>query len=134
MILRAKYFAVAALIGFWGTQAIAQQVSSISQRAELQAAMQQHIERNLVDGSYLHLDLETGEVSALAPVKAHPVILKFGAYYVLCSDFRDETGKSVNIDYYMAKTDSSYVVFHSEVDKREQLMALMRKGKVKRLE
>ena len=65
---------------------------------------------------------------------AHPIILKMGEYFVLCADFRDEKGNSVSIDFYLAQQDQSYIVFHSAVDDREQLMALMNKGIVERLE
>jgi hypothetical protein len=113
--------------------AFADQISTLSQKAALQAAMQKHIERGLVDGAYLHFDLSSGVVRELAQVKAHPVILMMGEYFVLCSDFRDKAGKAVNIDYYLARRGKSYVVFHSEVDNRDQLMALIQKGKVTHL-
>lgn len=134
MRCRSKVLVGALLTLLFGSVAIAGNTDSINQRAALQAAMQLHIERSLVNGAYLHLNMATGTVRTLAPVKAHPVILKMGKYYVLCSDFRDENGEAVNIDYYVAVQGRSYVVFHSEVDNRNQLMALMKQGKVKQFE
>jgi len=110
------------------------QAIGLDQKASLQAAMQQHINRNLVNDAYLQLNMETGEVRPLHPVTAHPIILKMGEYFVLCADFRDEKGNSVNVDFYLARQDQSYVVFHSAVDERDQLMALMKQGKAERLE
>lgn len=131
----ARIFAVTAFFAFLvGTGAAADQVSALSQKTALQAAMQRHIERNLVDGSYLQFDLASGEVRELSPLKAHPVILKMGQYFVLCSDFQDKNGVSVNIDYYLARRGKSYVVFHSEVDRRDELMALIKRGKVTRFD
>ncbi len=127
-------FLAALLTILMSSGAPADQISKLSQKTALQAAMQKHIERSLVDGSYLHFDMAKGVVRELALVKAHPVILKMGKYFVLCSDFQDKDGKSINIDYYFARRGKSYVVFHSEVDNRDQLMALVKKGKVTRMD
>jgi len=134
MTFTRKALAGAILAILVSSAAFADQVSTLSQKTALQAAMQKHIERSLVDGSYLHFDMAGGVVRELAPVKAHPIILKMGKYFVLCSDFQDKSGKSVNIDYYLARRGRSYIVFHSEVDNRDQLMALIKKGKVTRME
>jgi hypothetical protein len=114
--------------------AFADQVSTLSQKTALQAAMQKHTERSLVDGSYLRFDLASADVRQLAPVKAHPITLKMGEYFVLCSDFQDKNGEAVNIDYYLARRGRSYIVFHSEVDNQDQLMALIKEGKVTQMD
>ncbi|MEO8250516.1 MAG: hypothetical protein ABI589_14230 [Burkholderiales bacterium] len=100
-----------------------------AEKASLQAGMQQHIDRNLVEGAYLRLDLATGGVSKLHPVTAHPMILRLGQYYVLCSDFRDDKGAAVNVDFYMASRGKSFVVFDTVVDHRAELEKLMKDGK-----
>lgn len=100
----------------------------IGEKAALQAAMQRHIDRQLVDGVYLYLDSETGTVEALHPVVAHPMILRMGERFVLCSDFRDDDGNSVNVDFYLAPRGDSFVVFHAAIDDRELLQRLMRAG------
>ena len=69
-------------------------------------------------------------MTSLHPYTAHPMILRMGQYYVLCSDFRDDAGKSVNIDFYMARRGKGYVVFQMAVSHREQLEKLMKVGKV----
>ena len=116
------------------TGAAADQTVGTADKAALQAAMQRHIDRNLVNGAYLHLDFASGDVRKLHPVKAHPMILQMGEYFVLCSDFRDTTGKKVNIDFYLARRDRSYIVFRSAVDDRHKLERLMKKRKITRLE
>jgi hypothetical protein len=118
---------------FFGSVAAAGQSTDISEKASLQAAMQQYINRNLVDDAYLHLDLATGEVQRLRPVTAHPIILRMGEYFVLCGDFRDAEGNDVNVDFFLARQGNSYVVFHSLVGDREKLQALIKMGKVTRL-
>ncbi len=79
---------------------------------------------------YLYLESQSGEVRALHPVTAHPAILSMGPYYVLCFDFRDDRGKDVNVDFYLARKDTSYVVFHAAVDTRTVLNRLIQDGQV----
>ena len=103
---------------------------SLSDKANLQAAMQRHIDQRSVNGAYLHLDPKTGEVEALHPVTAHPMILRMGKNYVLCFDFKDEAGKKVDVDFYMARKAGTYVVFHQAVNGHDLLGRLMNAGKV----
>ncbi|MDH3661810.1 MAG: hypothetical protein OEU92_17575 [Alphaproteobacteria bacterium] len=97
-------------------------------KARLQAAMQQHIERHTVDGAMLHFDPETGEVKPLYPTQAHPMVIAMGEHFVLCTDLRDKSGKAMPLDLYMARKGRSYVVFHSEIDNRSPLQRLMKDG------
>ena len=122
----------ALLAALTGTGASGGQKLDVAVKAKLQAAMQQHIERNLIDGAYLQLDTTSGQVRVLHPYKAHPVILTMGEHFILCSDFRDDKGKTVNVDFYMARRGQSYVVFHNTVDNHELLARLMKAGQVKR--
>ena len=103
-------------------------------KATLQVTMQQHIDRHLVNGAYLHLDETSGEVVQLYPVSPHPVIMRMGNYFVLCADFRNDQGKTVNVDFYMARSDRRYVVFHTKVDQREVLNRWLKTGQVTRLD
>ena len=102
-------------------------------RVKLQSFLQTHVDRLLVDGAFLWLDLSTGEVRKLYPTTAHPMIMVFGAHYVLCSEFRDSAGKPVEMDFYTAARGNGHVVFRTEIANRAPLMALMDKGKVQRL-
>ena len=106
--------------------------AGVDQKAALQAAAQQHINRSLVNDAYLDLDIETGETRKLFPIKAHPMIVKMDDIFVLCTDFKDESGKSVNIDIYVAQNDDSYVVFETIIDDRAMLMRRMKNGTAKR--
>lgn len=101
--------------------AIAAGSIGIDQKAALQVVMQQHIQTSLVDGAYLYLDRKTGEIRKLYPARAHPVILQVGKFFVLCSDFRDKSGKSTNIDFYIARQQNGYAVFQTVVDDRARL-------------
>lgn len=103
---------------------------SLTEKASLQAAMQRYIDRGLVDRRYLAVDLASGEVRKLSPVAGHPMILRMGPYFVLCSDFRDDKGAFVNVDFYVASSASGYVVFRSEIGNRQPLELLMKAGKV----
>ncbi|MGI9491250.1 MAG: hypothetical protein ACR2QF_02365 [Geminicoccaceae bacterium] len=97
-------------------------------KARLQAAMQQHIERHTVDGAMLRFDPETGEVKSLYPTQAHPMVIAMGDYFVLCADLRDKSGNAMPLDLYLARKGRSYVVFHSEIDNRRPLQRLLKKG------
>jgi hypothetical protein len=110
------------------------QALELSEKVALQAAMQRHVDRTMIDGTYLDLDLQQGTFSKLHPVTAHTIIMQMGAHYVLCYDFRDEAGKKVEMDLYLARKDKSYVVFHTTLRQRAQLMALMQQGKVERVD
>lgn len=113
--------------------AVAASVSE-GERAALHAAMLQHIDRQVVDGVYLHADLKGGAVESYAPAKAHPMMFSMGEHFVLCTDFKDRNGKATNVDFYLAKRGKSYAVFQTEIANREPLMQLMKAGKVKSIE
>ena len=113
------------LISLLGTLSTTAWGLSLSENANLQATMQRYIDRQMVEGVYLYLEDESAEVRALHPVTAHPTILKVGRYYVLCFDFRNDQGKHVNVDFYLARKDASYVVFHVAVDDRKLLQRMM---------
>ncbi len=80
---------------------------SLSEKAGLQAAMQRYIDRQMVDGVFPYLEVESGKVRALHPVTAHSAIFRMDQYYVLCFDFRDDQGNDVNVDFYLARQDAS---------------------------
>ena len=107
---------------------------SLTEKVLLQSAMQQHVERSTVDGAFLHLNADSGEVRALQQEESHPMIIRMGKYFVLCASFRDEKGEHVNVDFYLAPQDKAYVVFQSLVEDREILLRLMKKGVASRVE
>ena len=100
---------------------------------ELQAAMQMHIERQLVDGALLHLDLESGAIEEYYPSQAHAIIMQTKDYYILCSDLKNIDGKSVPIDFYMVEDNGHFVVIRREINNRTPLKNLMDNGVVSRL-
>jgi hypothetical protein len=129
-ITRAALSAIALLLVAGIAGATEEQLSP-SDKASLQASMQQHIDRNLVGGAYLYFDPSQGEVSRIYPVVAHPMMMRMGEFFVLCSDFRDATGASVPVDFYMARRGKAYVVFQALVAQRAQLEVLIKAGKVR---
>ncbi len=132
IFVRAVCFSLTLAIATISNLSAAQKVS-VSMKAQLQASMQTHIDRRLVEGAYLSLDQGTGIVRKLYPTTAHPMILKMGKYYVLCSDFRDKAGKSVNMDFYLAPRGKRYFVFDAVVNDRASLKRLMKAGRVSRV-
>lgn len=106
---------------------------TLAEQAAMQAAMQQYVDRQSIDGALLYLDHESGEVRKLHPVTAHPMILSMAPHFVLCFDFRDDQGGDVPVDYYMARNGNGYTIFHTSVADRDLLQKLMKSGRVQRL-
>lgn len=117
-----------ALIALLGTLPSAARGLSLTEKANLQATMQRYIDQQTVDGVFLYLEARSGKVRALHPVSAHTRILGVGQYYVLCFDFRDDNGQDVNVDFYLARKNASYVVFHIAVDDRKLLTRMIQAG------
>lgn len=98
----------------------------------LQASMQRHIERNLVDGAFVIVDYASGQLRNVFPTKAHSMILIGDGFYVMCADVRDETGEMVPVDYYLIETSRGYRVIRTEISNRAPLQAMMQAGTVRR--
>lgn len=105
---------------------------SSSVKIKLQASMQRHIDRNLIDGAMMILDFEAGTLRKFYPTKAHTAVLEGNGYYVLCADVTSEDGTSVPVDYYLIETPRGFKVFRTEISNRRPLMALMKAGDVQR--
>jgi len=103
---------------------------SPTEKAAMQSAMFQHIDRQLIEGNYLDVDLKNGDVRALVPAKNHPMVLTLGDNYVLCTDFKTKNGESVNVDFYTSRKGKSFVIFRTEINNRAPLEAMMKAGKV----
>ena len=111
-----------------GSPALATQKLTNADKIRLQATMQKSISRQLVDGQYLYFDADKDTVVTLYPVQAHPMILQMGPHFILCSDFRNEAGKDVNVDFYVARRNSSFVIFDTKVDQRQTIQRMMKAG------
>lgn len=103
----------------------------VSEMAALQATMQQYVDHKTVDGAYLYFDLDRAEVRELYPVTGHPMVMQFDDSFVLCFDFVDAAGEKVEVDYYLARKNEGFVVFHEAVGTRTVLKAMMSEGRVK---
>ncbi len=125
-----KLFTLFMLIPVFSPYGYAADSVSLSEMAELQATMQQHVDRKTIDGAYLVFDSQRTEVRELYPVTGHPMVLQFDDHFVLCFDFVDAKSKKVEIDYYLAREGSGFFVFHEEVGNRGILAAMMSEGRV----
>ncbi len=100
------------------------------EQAQLQATMHSEINHRLLNGKFLDLDPVTGQITELTPAKTHPKILRFGKHFILCTDFKNAKGDSVNIDFYITRKDASYIVFKTATNDRRVLKKLMQQGHV----
>lgn len=99
-------------------------------KAHLQAAVQQHIDRRSVGGAILRIDLQSGEVSRLYPAQIHPMMFRLGEYYVVCGELRDRTGDFLPLDVFLSPHGPGFTVFHSEIDNRGPIEALIHRGEL----
>ncbi|MEM9755907.1 MAG: hypothetical protein AAF914_07940 [Pseudomonadota bacterium] len=99
----------------------------------LQVAMQRHIDRVTIDGAFLVIDPDTGALREYFPINAHPMILTGGGHVVVCADVQDHDGNRYPVDFYMIETDRGWRVFHTAIDDRAQLRALIAAGVYTRL-
>ncbi|MEM7269845.1 MAG: hypothetical protein AAF401_11395 [Pseudomonadota bacterium] len=102
-------------------------------KAELQAAMQRHIDRSSIDGALPYMNLDTGEIEPLYPTEAHPLILEMAGGFIMCADLRTSAGEKRLVDFYVAPSGKRFKIIRTEVDNRAPLKALMSAGKAKRL-
>jgi hypothetical protein len=125
MTIRNVVFATVAAVFAAGS---AWSVEKTETSIALQAAMQRHIDRSVIDGAILDLDPATGEIRKLFPTKAHPMIVRAENFFVLCADLRDEAGQRFEVDYYLAQTPRGFRVFMTEIDNRQVLKDMMKAG------
>ncbi len=95
--------------------------------------MQRGLDASLIHGAVQHVDLATGEITSFYPVENHPMVLKLGDLYVLCSDLMSKDGARVTVDCSFAPVGETCAVIQTEIDNRPPLDALMKAGKVTRL-
>ena len=98
----------------------------IAKKIELQAAMQRYIDAHLIDGAIIRVDPDTGALRRYTPAGPHPNIVEVGKFFVLCADFRDENGKVVNFDFFLAPGKHGPVVFQAAIDDPQPLVMFMR--------
>lgn len=103
-------------------------------RGQLQATLQRSLGRSMIDGALWHLDLGTGALQGYYPTENHEIILEMGDVYVMCATLVSEDGREVPVDYYIVQSSGRFGVVRMEIDNRAPLHALMKTGRVRRLE
>ena len=128
-----RVIAMAGLIalGIMTSAANASDKVSTTEKIMLQATMQQSIARQLVDGKYYYFDANAAKVHTLYPGKTHPMIMRMGEHFILCTNFRADDGKAVNVDFYVARQGDGFVIFDTVVDNRAPIKQLMKAGLVR---
>lgn len=101
-----------------------------SEKILLQATMQQSIAEQLIDGKFYYFNRKTGKIQVLFPAKPHPLILSIGEQFIVCADFRDPTGKSVNVDFFVARQGKGFVIFDTVIDDHDSITRMMETGEV----
>ena len=86
-------------------------------RRGIQAAMQEHIDRNTVDGHYVMYDSVTDHMLRLKLTKLHDGIVKKAGYYVSCADFRDRDGVYFDLDFLVIEKDGRFRALQGIVHK-----------------
>jgi len=130
VIMKSVSALVIAVSLFVATPAAAVEEDRVSVRTELQVTMQRHVDRSLIDGAVLHIDLGTGELMEFFPTAAHPMIMASEDYFIVCADLVDAEGNQFDVDYYITETARGYKVVRTEIDNRTELKALVSAGLV----
>ena len=135
--MKRKLLVIAALSAMAAPQIGIASDDTTALKAKLQASMQREVDRRLIEGALVNIDLQTGDATRLYPVEAHPMILSMGDdgnHFVLCSDLKNSAGQSTTVDYYMARNGNRFSIVRTEINNRAPLKALMSQGKVAHLE
>ena len=98
-------------------------------KVNLQVAMIQYIDRITVDGKLTYIDTKKREVRTVFPANVHPMILRFGRDYLVCSEFVDESGKNITADFLVKTIGNEPRVVQMVVDDRGAIEAAMSKLK-----
>lgn len=86
-------------------------------RHGIQAAMQEHIGQNTVNGHYILYDTITDDVFKLKLAKLHDGIVKKADYYISCADFHDRDGTYFDLDLMVIEKDGKFRVLQGIVHK-----------------
>ena len=86
-------------------------------RRAIQAAMQEHISQNTVNGHYILYDTITDDVLKLKLAKLHDGIVKKADYYISCADFHDRDGTYFDLDFMVIEKDGKFRALQGIVHK-----------------
>ena len=100
-------------------------------KTTLQSSLQRSLERLMIDGALQRMDLESGEMENFYPVENHPMVIRLGDHFVMCSDLKRPDGSSVQVDYYLSAKGKRYALVQTEIGNRKALRALIKAGKAK---
>ena len=87
------------------------------QRKSIQTAMQEHIDRNTVEGRYVLYDAVTDDVLKLTLTQLHDGIVRKGDYYVSCADFEDPDGTEFDLDFLVVEENGEFRALQGVVHK-----------------
>ena len=90
------------------------------------------IKRQTVDGKFYYFDKKKEDIVALHPAKSHPMIMRMGDHFILCSSFRNVDGKKINIDFYVVRDGKTFKIVDTLVGQRGPVRRMMSKGIVVR--
>ncbi len=86
-------------------------------RRAIQAAMEEHIGQNTVNGHYILYDTITDDVLKLKLAKLHDGIVKKADYYISCADFHDRDGTYFDLDFMVVEKDGKFRALQGIVHK-----------------
>ena len=86
-------------------------------RRAIQAAMEEHIGQNTVNGHYILYDTITDDVLKLKLAKLHDGIVKKADYYISCADFYDHKGTYFDLDFMVIEKDGKFRALQGIVHK-----------------
>jgi hypothetical protein len=100
----------------------------VDDQAIPQPAMPQPMQRHPVEGAILRCDSGSGDVRALHPTRAHPMVGALSGHCILCADPDDQAGNALPPDLSLASTGRSLVVFPAGIGDRAPQKKLIDRG------
>ncbi len=95
---------------------------TLDDKVRIQSALVSHIETHSTNGQYKYVDTESGTESLLYPTNLHPKILDFGKLLLLCADFIDGAGVTVEVDFIASMQGNEVVIGGAYLDKRKAVV------------
>jgi hypothetical protein len=101
-------------------------VAGVPMRERLHSTVVAHVDANSVDGKYMYFDIKVGKVVGLLLANVRARILPLGQFFVVSTDFTDEMGNNVEIDFLTALTTKGFRVFQTQVSETKAFSGIAR--------
>ena len=86
-------------------------------RSNIHSAMNEHVEQNTLDDSYIIYDSSDKKLYELTFKEVHSGIVKKEDFYVSCADFTDASGNLYDVDFLVGESNGGFRVYQAILHK-----------------